>query len=265
MNDNSILVAFVVGSLLIAALCLSFSFVLKIQKKKQNEFYALQLQQTLQHQLNLIETRTSVQEESMKIISREIHDCAVQDLIALQTKLSILKNNLPELTTHSIFSEIEEQTDQIKQELRNISHSLHNEQIKKYGLFEMMQKELNLLQQKGTLNISINIIDSEIRMPDMTEILVFRIFQEGIHNVIKHAEAKKMIVNFFCNDDQFILEIIDDGKGFDMEKVKKEGGIGMHNMNVRATALQSKLLINAQEDQGCHLKLIIPKMMYSAA
>ena len=265
MTENSILFDFISGTSTIIFFSISFLLVLYIQKKKQNEFHQIQEQNEVLFQNQLLETRVQVQEESMKIISRELHDSAAQNLIALQIQLSALKTKIPALTTTPLFNDIEEQVEQVKQELRNISHALHNEQIKKYGLFEMMRKELTLLQQSKPINITFNIVDSLLRMPDMTEILIFRIFQEGIHNAIKHADASNIMVDFSCNAENCVLEIMDNGKGFDLEKVNKEGGIGMNNMKVRAAIIKSELLISSQTNQGCHIKLTIPKTMYHGA
>lgn len=262
MADNNVVFVFIVGSILITALCCMLFYVFIYHKDKQVEFHRTIEESEIIHQNQLLETQTQVQEESMKMISREIHDNAVQDLVVLQTQLTILKGQISGLKENQLFNEIIEQTEQIKDELRNISHALHNEQIKKYGILEMMRRELFQIQQVEQILIEMNIDDIDLRMPDMTEILIFRIFQEAVHNTIKYAKATKLMVSFNRKVDNCILEVMDNGCGFDLEEVMKDSGIGINNMMVRANVLKSELSIITKPDQGCHLTLKVPKHMY---
>lgn len=262
MTENNVQFTLLSGTVLLVILCFSFVVILFFQKRKQNKFHQIQEESEVLHQNQLLETQTQVQEESMKMIAREIHDNAVQDLVVLQTQLTILKGQISSLKENQLFSEIEEQTEQIKDELRNISHALHNEQIKKYGLFEMMRRELFQIQQVEPFVVEMNIEDTDLRMPDMTEILIFRIFQEAVHNTIKYANATKLMVNFNCKNDNCILEVMDNGCGFDMDEIMKDSGIGINNMSIRAKVLQSELSIITKPEQGCHLTLKVPKHMY---
>ena len=85
--------------------------------------------------------------------------------------------------------------------------------------------------------------------------MLYRVFQEFINNTTKHAEAKNIIINIEQNDEQLILEISDDGKGFDIEKMKFTDGRGMDTMKTRIETFGGKSVLNSTIGEGTKLQI----------
>jgi len=94
------------------------------------------------------------------------------------------------------------------------------------------------------------------------ELAIYRIVQESLTNILKHAQAKKIFVNLIKKDENFLLSVEDDGIGFDQDKVMKsskgKGPFGLLIMKERAVQLDGELTIESQAGKGAHLLVEIP-------
>jgi len=143
-------------------------------------------------------------------------------------------------------------------DLRDLSKSLHPEKIVDIGLANAIRNELSVMQKAAKLSTELITGDEEIKLSDEKCIIVFRMMQEILHNILKHAKAKNVKVKMYSNDNYATIEIIDDGKGFDIANLKStETGIGLKSIQQRCALINASFNINSTAGVGTSIKLII--------
>jgi signal transduction histidine kinase len=102
----------------------------------------------------------------------------------------------------------------------------------------------------------------ETRMPPEIELVIFRVCQESLNNIVKHAKASNVVLNLLLEDGILSLCIEDDGQGFDLEELKsmgaKRSGIGLLGMRERVAALGGRLFLNSAPGKGTSIQAKIP-------
>lgn len=195
----------------------------------------------------------NAQEKERSDISKELHDNISQMLTSTKLFLDILKTKTPdELVDRSI-----KNINNIIKEIRNMSRSLMPLSIDDLGIIGSIN---DLIDNSRVTNI----IDFEFYPDNEVEkllngnskLILYRIVQEQINNIVKHAKAKKILIELFAEKNFIELIISDDGTGFDLETVKK--GLGLRNMKSRAQLLNGTTEIITQPNNGCKLKVHIP-------
>jgi signal transduction histidine kinase len=117
---------------------------------------------------------------------------------------------------------------------------------------------------KRGLDVKIEVIGPKTKLPSYTETMLFRIIQEALTNIVKHAEASKVRVQLQFSDSTAIVQVEDNGKGFDVEGTLGGEGtrlnLGIHGMIERATLLSGTFTIRSQPGQGTCLRVEVPLM-----
>jgi PAS domain S-box-containing protein len=204
-------------------------------------------------QTQIAQAAVNAQEKERADVGKELHDNISQMLTSTKLFLDILKNKTPdELLDRSL-----KNINTIITEIRNISRSLVPSSIEDLGLIASLNDLLD--------NIRItNIIDVEF-YPDLEvetlinenyKLTLYRIVQEQINNIVKHASARSVLIELFAEAQNIHLIITDDGQGFDINKIKK--GHGLKNMRSRAELLNGTSEIITSPGKGCKLKVNIP-------
>lgn len=195
----------------------------------------------------------NAQEKERSNISKELHDNVSQMLTSTKLFLDILRNKAPdELIDRSI-----KNINSIIEEIRNMSRSLMPLSIEELGIIGSINDLID--------NIRVaNIIDFEFYPDNEVEkllnanskLILYRIVQEQINNIVKHAKAKNILIELFAENNSIELILSDDGTGFDLESVKK--GLGLRNMTSRAQLLNGTTEIITKPNKGCKFKVHIP-------
>lgn len=203
------------------------------------------------------------QEEERRRIARELHDSTVQELAMVCTDCAeVCKNkNLP-VGIAGQLKHIRADIKQILEEVRGFSHELRPGLLDQFGLFpslELLVKEMNRI---GDLKCSIQLITSEQRISAEAELLLFRITQEALRNVRKHAQATEVVVNIEFTEDSMILNIIDNGVGFNVPNMlsilARRGKLGLLGMNERANLLGGRFQAKSYLGKGTKISVEIP-------
>ncbi len=114
------------------------------------------------------------------------------------------------------------------------------------------------MQRSGLLATSITEEGTPQPVDQQKKLILFRIIQEALHNVIKHAGATNLQVQLLYTNDAVEIKIIDNGKGFHVEKVIATDGLGLHNMMSRAALLKGKAYIKSRPGEGAAIIITIP-------
>ncbi len=195
----------------------------------------------------------AIQEESYQQISSELHDNACQAILLSILNLQRIDKSNPTLKIGDTIQLLEETLHEIHQ----LSRSLNGELILSIGLRAALEKQLDRMQQACGMQTSLSIQGNPYYLTDEIELIIYRIIQEALNNILKHAKASRVEVELNFLDQALTVKVTDNGKGFDMQKEGRESA-GLRNMNFRAQSLHGKLKIQSAPNQGSCLTLQIP-------
>ncbi len=184
-----------------------------------------------------------------------LHDNVGQLLSVGDSQLKVLMNTVPE-TYHNPIKEIKVLVQETVQEIRSLSKVLNNDVVLKNGLIKSLQVELDRFNRLDYLKASLEISGDIVPLNNASEIIIFRIIQEFLSNVIKHAKASKLFVHLDYKDKTLEISAKDDGVGFNTSK--KTDSSGMETMNSRAELLNAELSIVSEIGKGTRLFIKYP-------
>ena len=203
------------------------------------------------------------QEEERKRISLDLHDSVAQWLVAasyhVQTCRHILSGNSNTKVQEELISLDSTLTQSLK-ELRRVVIGLRPPALDELGLTHALRKSVEDLQADG-LEGKFTEIGSPYRLPSSVEIAAYRVIQEALNNIRKHAGATKVNVRLQFMKEKLLVDINDNGKGFDlprtMDRAGEVGNVGLVGMKQRAEMLGGDIKINTSED-GTNIILTLP-------
>jgi len=190
-------------------------------------------------------------------LSRELHDGIGQSLIAIKLRLENLLYQDGKDIRNSI-QELKKYFDQIIDEVRRISNNLMPSVLEVFSIPIAFRNLFSETEEHSGLRIHFDATGNFDDLDKKIKTYIYRLTQEALNNIVKHAEAHEVWVNLTRNTDQLALIIRDDGKGFYPETVVKEGGNGIHNMRERASLLQGQIEIRSAPFKGTTITLNVP-------
>lgn len=215
------------------------------------------LARQLQKQKIIMEKELAIEQERTRM-SRELHDGLGSMLSGIKHSFSAMKNQL-ELDDKQglrFNNNIDKLNESIK-ELRNLSHSMASDSLLKYGLENSLADYCRNISEPGVINVSFAALHTEaMQLTEEQTFHIFRIVQELLQNVMKHAMSASTIVQISYNAGRLYITVEDDGKGFDMEAAKKTNGAGLKNIEARVKILKGR--IDYKTTKGTSVLIEIP-------
>jgi PAS domain S-box-containing protein len=208
----------------------------------------------------LSEMLLNYQEEERKHIARELHDHIGQDLAAIKISLQMLEKEYPEMED-GLSNEIEEVVriaDKTIADVRRISATLRPESLDRMGLVPALEHQIQYLSGRSDTELTFESGDFQGRLAPEKEIAIYRIVQEGITNILKHAQAGNARVQISRKGKNIHLSIRDDGVGFSPGWEKATMGLGLVGIKERVKGLGGALSINSRKGKGAELVITIP-------
>ena len=239
-----------------------FLYTVKVQKNKNNALIYKQRQQKANEDIyNLMISQQSTIEtgrvKEKKRVAQELHDGVLGRMFGLRINLDSL-NKLDDTSTIEKRNNYLLELKNIEQDIREISHDLSREKSELINNFVVILNDL-FEDQKRTFEAKlITNIDPSIRwdmINNSTKINLYRIIQESLQNINKYANADTISVKLKKEASNLILEIIDDGIGFNVNRAKK--GIGLQNIRSRAKECNGTVEINSKISEGTVIKVAI--------
>jgi len=233
-------------------------FIILYRKKQvlnliEREKLAVEFQQ------EIFKTQVEVQEQTMQTIGTDLHD-NIGQLLSL-TSLTLNSIELDELTRarQKIDDAIDLTLRSIK-ELRLLGKLLQGEQLLALGLAEAIRHEVNWIEKSGKYKIEYSATgEKPVQNTPHKDLILFRIVQETLNNIIKHSFATQLTIKLEYRDTLTQLHIIDNGKGFDINELPSDQkGMGLQNMQKRAAIIGGELLIKSQPGKGTSVDIFIP-------
>ena len=211
-----------------------------------------------------------MQEQERKRIAGEIHDSLSQNIILIKNRvqLALEEKENPQYTVNQ-FNEITSLAQEMLEQARRISHNLRPVQIDRLGLTEAVRHLIMTVfsGSKVEIQTEINCVDN--LLPKDSEILVFRILQEILNNIIKHAAASVVSIVLEIENNTLRLYVEDNGNGFDQCQVSAlspvSSGFGMIGMQERVSILGGELRIHSDNVNGTTVVVRIPLQLLPTA
>jgi signal transduction histidine kinase len=206
----------------------------------------------------------TTQETERRRISRELHDELMQSLAGLKLQLSFIEGQLKDDQAQAITEcvALSHHIDGMIENVRRLSRDLSPLLLEDLGLSAALQWLINNLAKNHNIKASIDIPSIDHLFSQESRIMIYRIFQESLTNIGKHAQACNLIVSIQCQNGSVIFTLEDDGKGFDLNQVVSkssgERGLGLMTMDERVRLLGGILDIQSQEGRGTRLSFTIP-------
>jgi two-component system, NarL family, sensor kinase len=202
---------------------------------------------------DLLTARLEMQEQTLQHIARELHDNIGARLTRSKLTLATLAYHQPDVCKSNVDGCIEELTT-VMNDLRGLGQSLDGDYIAANGLPAALQQEL-LRTQKSGIQASLQISSDIPAMSDAAELLIFRIVQEAVQNVLKHARATSVKVAVACSKTTLTITITDDGCGIAPAPAK---GMGIINMKRRAAIIGGQFSLQPAPGGGTMAQLVLP-------
>ena len=205
-----------------------------------------------------------LREEERTRISREVHDELGQQLTGMKMQLRLIENHIADRDDRSLnpiidaLVEAEETVDETLHSVRRISNGLRPMALDHLGLASALRDEAEDFSRKTGIICAIAITGAEKRLPSDVETAVFRIFQESLTNIARHAKASKVDAECVFSDHNLVLRVRDDGVGIDFSRLGKRGSLGLKGMRERATSVGGTIAVNALPEKGTEVVLTIP-------
>lgn len=231
--------------------------IFNITKSKQHEESLFKSRQLLQE---LSARQVVIKDEERKRIAREIHDELGQRLTVLRMDALMLPRTLGDKSTalRAAMEKMRDSIDDILRIVRNIASELRPP-VLDIGIVTAIEWLIEEFDRRSGVSCSFrNLAGSEVAIDDERATGIFRVLQESLTNVARHAHACRVDVTLLLNDGQLCIVIKDDGVGFDPEQVHSSKSYGVIGMRERVTMLNGELVIKSMPKKGTTIEVCIP-------
>jgi PAS domain S-box-containing protein len=205
-------------------------------------------------------------EEERLRIARELHDEFSQMLTVLRMELTVLSSTISKTVKEPYkrislldkISSISELLENTIRSTRRIIAELRPAVLDELGLNTAIQWQTQEFENRTSIRCKIAKLEPDIELDKQTSTAIFRILQEGLTNVAKHARATNVIISLSVENEKLLLEIKDNGKGIDQMKLKSPTSTGLLGIRERVVALNGNFEIHSEENSGTRLLISIP-------
>jgi signal transduction histidine kinase len=261
-NLSEQVILIIVASVFLLIVAGGIILLVYVYQRKQLSSLKEKEQLRVDFEKQILESKLEMQEQTMKNISQEIHDNIGQVLSLAKLTINTMNANNSETLQEKI-NNSKELIAKAIQDLRNLSRTLNTDNINDLGLLRSVEYELELLKKASAYRVELSFDGEAYRLEHKQELIIFRIFQEAIQNIIKHSHASHILVTFHYTSSHFELKISDDGVGFDthlngINKKELGGGMGLRNIGHRAKLIAADCSVESHPGKGTTLQIKLP-------
>lgn len=253
--------AVIFGAILFLSLgCVLVSFVFLYQRKKYKHKQEVK---TIRDNFTqeMLNSKAEIQEQTLQHIASEIHDNFSPTLSVINLNLAQVLPAVQEPAKETII-DTKNIVKQLIAEMKALSGSLNTAQLSRIGFVAALEQYVGRIRKTGFYEIQFTRSGDIYRLPANKSIILIRMCQEAINNILNHAEATRIIINLDFKPGLFIVTIADNGKGFDPAKIlndpDKQDSTGLNSMRNRATAIEATLEIISTEGEGTIVQIKLP-------
>lgn len=261
---SNIPVVLIIGAVGMAVLTVSIVTLLILHQRKVARFNATVQEMEKEQQRVLLNASIKMQEEERQRLAADLHDDAGPLLATARLYLNENLVNQDKATQLQAIFQARQIIDDTIQLIRNISHSLMPPTLKNFGLESAINDQFQKISGSGTINASSRFHDYKDRLKPETELVVFRIVQELVGNILKHSNSSFIHLTQNVHDNRFYLRIHHDGRGIvqsDFDKLTKSTvGLGLKNITSRTSLVRGNIVFEKDISQTYYkVTLEIPR------
>lgn len=209
-------------------------------------------------QLVAVDSLLKGQEEERSRLAKDLHDGLGGLLSGVKFSLSNMKNNL--IITPDNMAVFERSLDMIDtsiRELRRVAHNMMPEMLVKFGLDEALKEYCNSVSSTKLMLVKYQSFGMDMRLDSSKEIIIYRIIQELLNNILKHAAASEALVQLVKEQNRLSMVVEDNGRGFDPSDLETNKGAGWTNIRSRVDYLQGHMDIRSESGKGTTVTIVI--------
>ncbi|WP_298510811.1 sensor histidine kinase [uncultured Kordia sp.] len=251
--------ALIGGIVLLALLFFAVFYAYRSKKEKESEIQK-NIELLKKQELKSIKAMISGQESERKRIAQDLHDRLGSMLSMVKLNYKSIEDNLDKLKEENRkqYTQANALLDEACNAVREIAHNMVSGVLTKFGLVAALEDLKNTIQGTNTFQIEVITHGLDDRLENNLEMELYGITQELIHNVIKHAKAKEVIVQLVKRTSEINLTVTDDGIGFENSKNNASTGMGLKGIESRVDALKGIFHIDSNKGNGTTINIDIP-------
>ena len=251
------LIKFIILATILALLLIAVVLSGLFRNRRQVPAVQFQLAPASDQGIHYLKQQLHIQEQSFKLIAREIHDNIGLSLSLAKLYLSSLSIESPAGRQQKLDTSVDLITNAINS-LRDLSINLKSGPTLELGLTESLEKVLTRIRKLNLYKVEYNVTGQPVLLNTQQQSELLRIIQEALNNIIKHARASKIRVHFTYGSSGVMVDIIDDGIGITPAAERKTDGSGLMNMSSRAQHLNGICTVCALPQGGTMVRINIP-------
>ena len=244
---------------LLTAVLLVVFFVRKNELKVQEQMLIADRERKVASQLRELSLHLeNAREEERKYVARELHDELAQTLVVLRLDLRWIENALEQgQSSHVVerMPDINEVLDRGVRTVNKIAKGLRPSALDQIGINSAIEAKLNEIAKRSDITSHFETNCRGLELNDSLTSALYRIFQECITNILKHAQAKNVWVTLNLNGEELVLTVKDDGIGITKFDLEKSGSFGVIGMRERVNSRGGKMAIQSNNDQGTQIEI----------
>lgn len=203
-----------------------------------------------EQQITSLQSMINGQETERTRIAKDLHDGLGGIFSTIKMHYSTLQRGTPAIKENPLYRKTLDLMNNASDELRKVAHNMMPEVLMKVGLVEALTDFCNNISSGKLLNVTLQTFGMDKRLSSSTEIMLYRIIQELVNNIIKHADAREAIIQIIRDGNRLSLTIEDNGKGFDTKEAEEKRSMGMATVKSRVDYLNGRLSIDSNKDIG---------------
>jgi PAS domain S-box-containing protein len=238
---------------------LGVSFISDVTERRKNKVTLLDYQKQLQR---LAASLISAQETRNRELARELHDVFSQELAALGMEVStLLESAAVPSPLKQRLADLGKNVGRLADEIHCTSRQLHPAILEELGLVAALREEFDTFARNSGIPMRFTAAELPVALPEEVSLCLYRIAQETLRNIRKHARATEVRVRLKANQDGATLAFEDIGDGFDVNEARKRGGLGLVSMEERARLVNGKFSIRSQPGNGTVVEVFVPLLV----
>jgi signal transduction histidine kinase len=200
----------------------------------------------------------SATEDEKRRLARELHDDFSHRLARLSLDAALLDGNLAPGDGLRIMKGMREEISSLSEDMHAIAHQLHPAILEDLGLAEALRTEGDLLARTASLKVTVDVDNVPQRLPPDVSLCAFRIAQEAMRNITRHAQARDVSITLRAMNGHLFLTVRDNGVGFELERQRERASLGHASMRERVRLVGGKVNIHSHPGFGTTIETQIP-------
>ncbi|WP_046744658.1 sensor histidine kinase [Kordia zhangzhouensis] len=259
IEDNGVITVVIFGVILLLVMALTLILFFYLSRKKiiQKELEKKTLE--LNHQKEMLEATIVAQEAERNRIAQDLHDAisAKLNVVSLSANFLLEEENISSKETEEIITHMLRVTNKTIESSRKIAHNLLPPILEKFGLGAALEELCDEFSNSKKVNVTSHIEYNVGALTQDNELHVFRIVQELMNNSLRHGKAKSIELNFKAQNKNLSLSYRDNGKGFDVNEIGTQKGLGLRNIESRVSLLKGTIAYTSEPSKGVNVEITI--------